>query len=424
MPGRARRFFLSSDGRVYEGWRTVFSSAAVTLISVGAVVYGFGAIFEPLRTELGWSAFTVSLGFALRSEVGGLAAPLVGLALDRVGPRTVVRSGVLMSSVGVLALSFTYELWQFFPAVGLIAVGSTASGGQVGHHAVASWFRVRRARAMSMMTLGGAAGGFFSVFVAVGVEQIGWRATLRVLSVVILILGLIVSMWVKARPPGHHQPIDGIELPEGIAPRAAVEWNVPYRDAVRSSAFRRIVAFNIAADFGRLAYLTHLVAFVDRDLGAAPVAAGAALTVSTVSSLFGRLAAGHFADRLAIHRVSAATMAPFVVGTALLALATEPWHAYVAAVFGGIGFGASVPVRPAMYVEFFGLAAFGRVMGLGRLASTTGGFFGGALVGLLIDRADGSYSGAWALVSFVALLSMPLVLLVRPPTALQERYRV
>ena len=117
-------------------------------------------------------------------------------------------------------------------------------------------------------------------------------------------------------------------------------------------------------------------------------------------------------------------MAPFVVGTALLALATEPWHAYVAAVFGGIGFGASVPVRPAMYVEFFGLAAFGRVMGLGRLASTTGGFFGGALVGLLIDRADGSYSGAWALVSFVALLSMPLVLLVRPPTALQERYRV
>ena len=420
----AGTFFRSSDGRIYEGWGTVLSSAAVTLVAVGSVVYGFGAIFEPLRNELGWSAFVVSLGFALRSEVGGIAAPLVGMALDTVGPRTVVRAGVLASSLGVLLLSFTQELWQFFPAVALIAVGSTASGGQVGHHAVASWFRVRRARAMSFMTLGGAMGGFFSVIVAVGVDRIGWRATLRVLAVGIVVLGLLVSRWVRARPAQHPQPIDGIELADGEVPRAAVEWNVPYRDAIRSAAFRRIVAFNVGADFARLAYLTHLVAFVERDLGARPVAAGAALTVSTVASFVGRLGAGHLADRFPVQLVSGTTMLPFACGTTLLALASEPWHAYVAAVLGGIGFGASVPVRPAMYVEFFGLTAFGRVMGLGRLASTTGGFFGGSLVGLLVDRYDGSYAAAWVVVTVVCLASVPAVLLARPPRDLQERHRI
>jgi len=417
-------FFRSSDGRIYEGWHTVGGSALVTFVAVGSVVYGFGSIFEPLRNELQWSAFVVSLGFALRSEVGGLAAPLVGFALDHVGPQRVVRIGVLLSAAGVLSLSFTWELWQFFPSVGLIAVGSTAAGGQVGHHAVASWFRTKRARAMSLMTLGGAAGGLFPVIVAIGVEEIGWRQTLRVLAVVILVLGLALSRWVKARPAVHPQPIDGIALASGEPARRAAEWNVPYGEAVRSRAFRQIVTFNIAADFGRLAYLTHLVAFVERDLGASAVGAGTALTVSTLASLIGRVGSGILADRYDVTRVAAFTMVPFAIGALVLAVATDPWHAYAAAVFGGIGFGASIPVRPAMYVEFFGLESFGRVMGIGRLASTTGGFMGGALVGLIVDASDGSYGSGWLIVAGVAAVSVPLMLLVRPPRELQDRHRV
>ena len=262
-----------------------------------------------------------------------------------------------------------------------------------------------------------------ALVVAVGVENIGWRATLRWLAAGILLLGLLVSRWVKARPDDHHQPIDGISTPPGQAEARATEWNVPYRDAIRSSAFRRIVGFNLAADFGRLAYLTHLVAFVERDLGASPVAAGAALTVSTLASFIGRLGAGVLADRLAVRRVSAATMAPFAAGAVVLALSTEPWHAYAAAVLGGIGFGASIPVRPAMYVEYFGLVAFGRVMGLGRLASTTGGFAGGALLGLIVDANDGSYAAGWWLVAAVVVCSTPLVLSAAPPRDLQRRYR-
>ncbi len=421
-PSAGTGFFTAPDGRLYEGWRVVTASAVVTLMAVGSIVYGFGSIFEPLRTELGWSTFVVSLGFSLRSEVGGVAAPFVGAALDRVGPRRVVRSGVVMSSVGVLALSFTTTVWWFFASVALLAVGTTAAGGQAGNHAVATWFRARRARAMSMTTMGGALAGVFAFLVAVGVDRIGWRDTLRVLAVVIAVVGLVVSRWIRARPGDHPQPVDGIATEVGH-PSVAAEFDIPYRVAIATSSFRRIVGFNIVADFGRLAYLTHLVAFVERDLGARPIAAGAALMISTLASLVGRLAAGYFADRFAVQRVAALTMAPFAAGVLVLAVASEPWHAYGAAVLGGIGFGASVPVRPAMYVEFFGLAAFGRIMGLGRLASTTGGFLGGALFGLLVDAAAGSYGGAWLVVFAASVCSAPLVLLVRPPTELQERHR-
>ena len=118
--GRTRRFFRSSDGRVYEGWITVLASATVTAVAVGSVVYGLGAIFEPIRTELGWSTLFVSLGFGLRSEVGGLAAPLVGAALDSVGPRRVARAGVVLSALGVLSLSYVQTRWHFLPSMALI----------------------------------------------------------------------------------------------------------------------------------------------------------------------------------------------------------------------------------------------------------------------------------------------------------------
>ena len=166
---RVVEFFLAPDGKLYEGWKTVLASAAVVFFAVSSVVYGLGVIFEPLRNELGWSTLVVSIGFSLRSEVGGVAAPFVGAALDRYGVLPVVRLGIGTSAVGVLLLSYAHSHWVFFTAVTLLAVGTTAAGGQVGHFATASWFRARRARAMSLMTLGGALGGVFSFLMALGV---------------------------------------------------------------------------------------------------------------------------------------------------------------------------------------------------------------------------------------------------------------
>ena len=103
---RSVKFFLAPDGKLYEGWKTVLASAAVVFFAVSSVVYGLGVIFEPLRNELGWSTLVVSIGFSLRSEVGGVAAPFVGAALDRYGVLPVVRLGIATSAIGVVLLSY------------------------------------------------------------------------------------------------------------------------------------------------------------------------------------------------------------------------------------------------------------------------------------------------------------------------------
>ena len=75
VPWLARRGF-------YYGWWIVFASAAIIFLSAGTFFYGFGLLVAPLTREFGWSRAAISAAFSLRTEVGGIAAPLVGFAID------------------------------------------------------------------------------------------------------------------------------------------------------------------------------------------------------------------------------------------------------------------------------------------------------------------------------------------------------
>ena len=115
----------------------------------GTFFYGFGALFNPIVNEFGWSRASVSFAFSLRSEVGGLAAPVVGFMVDRVGSRRLMVGGVALVALGFVLLSRVESLWAFYGAVIVIAIGMSATGGPVGMVAIAHWFRRRRGRALA-----------------------------------------------------------------------------------------------------------------------------------------------------------------------------------------------------------------------------------------------------------------------------------
>ena len=129
-PGRGgapvlRRLFPN----VYEGWLVVVSAASITTFIGGAFFYGFGTVFNPIIDEFGWSVAATSLAFSVRSEAGGIAAPVIGVAIDRLGPQQVLIGGLALVCAGVLLTSYMESIWQFYLAMVLIALGiSSASG--------------------------------------------------------------------------------------------------------------------------------------------------------------------------------------------------------------------------------------------------------------------------------------------------------
>lgn len=409
---------------VYEGWIVVGSAAMTVLIIAASFFYGFGTIFNEVVEEFGWSVAATSLAFSLRSEVGGIAAPLVGGLVDRLGAQRVILGGVLVSSLGVLAMSYIQEIWHFYAAMIIIALGTSSAGGQVGLAAIATWFEVRRARAMSFMTVGGGLGGLLVVVIAWLVEVTGWRDALRILALFMVTVGTLIALNIRSRPDDHPQPMDGSRVLDalGAEVRPAPRWGVNWRRAVLSRSFVMLALGLIVLSFGTTAVVVHQIPYLEREVGASKALAGSSVAVFTLTSIVGRLGIGILADRYQKRHMMAASTCLVVAGLPLLMLADSFLVAMVGILLVAPGFGGSVPVRPAILADYFGTKFFGTINGIGALVMTTGGAIGPWVVGAVVDRT-GSYDNGWLIATGVTAAAIPLFLLATPPTDLIEAAR-
>ncbi|MFN8639110.1 MAG: MFS transporter [Dehalococcoidia bacterium] len=407
--------------RLYEGWIVVWSFALLIVVIGTTFFFGFGTIFTPIIQDFGWTNAEVSLAFSLRSEVGGIAAPLVGLLIDRFGPRRALFAGVLVSAGGVFGLSFMQNLWQFYLAMVVTAVGVSASGGPVGMVAAATWFDRKRSQAISYLTVGGGIAGLGVPIVAWLVETLGWRSSLRVLSLVILLVGLFVTLNVRGRPANHPQPMDGdaADSPRGLA-KARELWGVPARAVMRSRAFLLLAGGQAAVGFGTTALIVHVIPFLELH-GVSKGAASWIVTVYTLTSLVGRLGLGYLGDRYDKRILMTAACALVALGTPMLALTTSYWATLAVMVLIAPGFGGTIPIRPAILADYFGTRYFGAINGGMVLVQTAGAFFGPWLVGYIVD-VTGEYTLGWLACGAVTALAVPLTWFARPPQRLLERY--
>ncbi|RJQ12585.1 MAG: MFS transporter [Dehalococcoidia bacterium] len=406
---------------VYEGWIVVGSAAFVVLMIGASFFYGFGTIFNEVIDEFGWSVAATSLAFSLRSEVGGIAAPFIGVLIDRLGAQRVALGGVIISAVGVLLMSEIQAIWHFYAVMMVIAIGSSAAGGSVGLVAIASWFEARRAFAMSIMTLGGGVGGLLVVAIAALVEEFGWRGALRALAVIMLTVGIAFAVNIRTRPEDHPQPMDGVRAsPDGKTLAPAVRWGMTLRQVMRSRAFIFMSLGLILMNFSTTAVVIHQIPYLEREMHVSKAVAGSSVAFFTMFSIVGRLGAGYLADRFSKRLIMVASCLFVLVGLPILAFADSYMVATAGILIIAPGFGGTIPVRPAMLADYFGTKFFGTINGVVALVTTTGGALGPWLVGWLVDTT-GHYQAGWLLSAAVAAAAIPFFLLASSPSIEDRR---
>ncbi len=198
---------------IFYGWWVVFAAASIVFLSAGTFFYGFSLLVGPLTDEFGWSRASISIGFSLRTELGGIAAPVVGFAVDRMGVRRITLAGVFIVALGFVLMSRVDSLVFFYVAVVVIAVGMSGTGGPNASTVISHWFRRQRGRALGLMTLGGGAGGLSAIIFAWLISSFGWREALVIVAVVQLIVCVPLAISIRNRPADlglepDGQPID------------------------------------------------------------------------------------------------------------------------------------------------------------------------------------------------------------------------
>jgi len=408
---------------VYEGWLVAWSCAVVLLMLSATIFYGMGPLFNPMVEEFGWSVAAVSLAFSVRSEVNGLAAPFVGVLIDRVGTQRVMLFGITVMAIAFFLTSFQQELWHFYALMFFVAIGSSTSGGQVIMVSTVTWFDERRARALSYATAGGALGGLFTFAVAFLVEELGWRDAVRIMAVALFGVGLLAGSNVRNRPLRHHQPMDGRpRQQEGADDEPLLQWGMPARVALRSRAFLLLSLSHACMFFALTAVVVHQIPYLETR-GITPAVAAAAAGAYSVTSFVGRLGSGIIADRADKRIVLAASVAIASAAMPLLILVHSIWVAVPVLALIGLGTGGANPLRTALMADYFGTTSFGSINGLAMFVGTIGAFLGPLAIGVGVDLT-GSYTPGWVIATAASALAVPLVLLARPPTELMAKYRL
>jgi sugar phosphate permease len=405
---------------VFFGWWVVFASATIVFLTGGTFFYGFGALFNPIVNEFGWSRASVSFAFSLRSEVGGIAAPIVGFMVDRVGSRRLMMIGVTLVALGFVLLSRIHSLPAFYGAVVVIALGMSATGGPVGMVAIAHWFKKRRGRALAMMTVGAGTSGVMVLVLAGLISGFGWRSALVIMGITQLTVCMPLAMSVANRPEEIGLRVDNEpweDPPDAASPstgRFQPQEGMTVAQALRSTSFWRLSLAVMLTNLGTTAIIVHQIPFFTSSVGLSEGLAAGSVTVMTLMSLVGRITFGQMADFRDKRFVMAAAFALAAFSLLLFATIYEPWQViYTLPVFA-LGFGGMIPTRPAFQAEYFGLRAFGAIQGLVFTIATFGALIGPVFAGWVYDQTE-SYRLAFVILSAGSFLAVPMVLSIRRP---------
>ena len=410
--------------RPFYGWWIVGAAIGAQALSAGLMQQAFGSYIVLLQRDFGWSRTALSGAFSLARVEDGLLGPFQGWLLDRLGPRVVMRTGVLIFAAGFFVFARINSIPAFYGAYMLMAVGASLAGFLSITTVIVNWFEQKLQTAMGIALLGTAIGGFSLPLVVFGLDTLGWRAVADISGVIVLAVGLPLTQIIRQRPEPYGYLPDGRQPGEAAAVattrdgrRVTPEVDFTVRQALRTRAFWFISLAHAASVLVVSVVQVHFTAHLVGSLGYSLSLAASMTTIMTATNFAGRPLGGWVANRVGSHAVIMACMLMHAVSLLALAYSSAVAVIVAFAITNGLAWGARVPVVVTMRAEYFGSTSFGAIMGLSSSVVTVASVSAPLLAGLSYDLT-GSYTfGFTALAVAAALGSLFVVFLPKPTVA-------
>ena len=401
--------------RIFTGWKIVAAGGLIWALQSMVWVQGYGNLAVELRQRFGWSKTFFSLVFAATRTEGALIGPAQGGALTRFGTRRVMRVGAVVVAVGFLAISQVDTRTEFVVAMMFTTLGISATGFLTLTAVTVSWFERKRARALSLQTMGFAIGGFASPLVVGGYVWLGWRWTIAISGLAIALVAWLVAPLAGRTPADTGEVVDGDPRADG-SPRAegVQERHFTAREAMRTRAFWMIAMGHASALLVVSASMAHLTLYLTEDRGYRPSTAAIVAGIVPVFQFIGTGLGGYLGDR--VNKRLIAGIAMGVHAVALLVLTwIDTWLAVAAfVVMHGLAWGARGPLMNAIRADYFGATSFGAIMGWSSMIVMIGSISGPIVAGVLAD-ATGDYRLGFTILAIGAACGTVFWIEATPP---------
>jgi len=363
-------------------WVVAFAALGIMSIAYGAPFVAVVAL-KQIAGELGSARSVPALAYSLAwlgAAFGGIA---MGRIADRVGVKWTVAFGALMIGAG-LAVSTGGGTWRLWVGHGLfIGLLGNAGINAPCYIYVSRWFDRHRGAALALISSGQyVAGAIWPPVFERGIALFGWRQTMLVFAVVVVVLVAPLALLILRAPPETTHST--LSHSEGSGRALGLPANLVL-------ALLAVAAFMCCVPMAMPQ--AHLVALCT-DLGIAQSHGAAMLSVLLSCAFFSRQFWGWISDRIGGLRTVLAGSACQIVAMVGFLVTRSEVGLFAVATFFGLGFSGVVPAYVLAVRELFPASeAAWRVPTL-LLFSGSGMAAGGWLAGLLYDRF-GFYGAAF-----------------------------
>src|SRR3954449_8792152 len=201
-------------GRIRPAWVVLGGAFAAFTISA-ALMHAYPVYLVAFIEDFGWSRAETSIAYSVSQLVGGISAPLVGMLVDRLGPRRLLLIGSFLLVISLCASAFVTALWQIVLLYGVVMTFGANCLGLVAFVPLLSrHFVRRRGMAISIVqSANGIARGISAPAVQLSISLIGWRPTYLVQAAFLAAVGLPLAALFR-------RPERGRSVPAGSPPAA------------------------------------------------------------------------------------------------------------------------------------------------------------------------------------------------------------
>ena len=408
----------------YYGWVIV----GIAFLSMGvwlAMRATFSVFLVVLLDEFHWSRASAAGVQSLSFVVYTCSAPVVGMLIDRFGPRRIVLPGIILLCGGLLLSATVQTLFQFYLFYGVIAACGVTFVSISAYSAIlAHWFEARRGLASGIAVSGMGIGAFALVpLIQYAIDTEGWRFAFMVLAgLVFLLLFPVTAVFLRHKPSELGLRPDGaswgtapkIGPVEVIDPRwAETDWTL--KRASREGRFWSLLGMGFLSIIPFYLILIHgAKLLVDRGFSGM----GAAFIIAFVginSSVF-KVFWGWLSDRIGREITFTAGVGATVLGIVFLLLfeaGGSRQTAYLFALFLGCGWGVMAPIYMSASADLFQGKSYGLIYGVLESVIGLGSALGPWLGGFVFD-ATGSYGTAFLIAIAACLMSCPFLWIAAP----------
>jgi len=372
----------------------------VTFAVSSGLMHSYPVFFVAFLAEFGWSRARASIAYSVSQLLTGASSPVVGVLVDRVGPRRLVLLGGIALAVGLALSARVSALWHLIALYGVVmTVGANCLGLVVLTPLVSRRFVQKRGLVLSIVQAANGFGRAGAVpVVQFLISTVGWRRAYLGLAAMmaIVIVPLAQSFRGGGSPTAERTSAATGEAPTRAGATASRDWTL--REAMATPHFWLLFLVYLLTGLGSFFVSLHQLAFA-ADVGFDTLHAASILGMGSFLSVAGTIFTGTISDYVGREVSAIAAYGISIVGVIAALFITSPdqtWLLWVHACFFGLTWGARGPMITAKTADLFQGRHLGAILGVISIGTGIGAAVGAWASGLIFDLS-GSYRLAFLL---------------------------